>query len=154
MPSDFPRAVPMLSFEDVGAAAEWLARAFGFRERLRYTEGDGRVTHAELELGDGVVMLGNPGPDYQSPARHRQVCAHARRWSAVPFVIDGVHVFVDDVDAHFERARAAGATILSELEDTPFGDRHYRVEDIEGHRWMFGQRVRDVAPEEWGATVA
>jgi hypothetical protein len=101
-----------------------------------------------------VVMLGNPGPDYQSPATHREVCAHARRWSAVPFVIDGLHVFVDDVDAHFERARAAGATILSELEDTPFGDRHYRVEDIEGHRCMFGQRVRDVAPEEWGATVA
>jgi uncharacterized glyoxalase superfamily protein PhnB len=144
----------MLSFEDVGAASEWLERAFGFRERLRYTEPDGQVTHAELELGDGVVMLGNPGRDYQSPARHRDVCEDARRWSAVPFVIDGVHVFVDDVDAHFERARAAGATILAEPEDTPFGERCYRVEDVEGHRWMFGQHVRDVAPEDWGATVA
>jgi uncharacterized glyoxalase superfamily protein PhnB len=66
-------------------------------------------------------------------------------------VIDGVHAYVDDVDAHFERAKAAGATMLSEPEDTPWGDRHYRVEDLEGHRWMFAQHVRDVAPEEWGA---
>ena len=69
-------------------------------------------------------------------------------------MIDGVHVYVDDVDAHFERAKGSGATILSEPEDTPYGDRNYRVEDLEGHRWMFAQHVRDVAPGEWGATEA
>jgi uncharacterized glyoxalase superfamily protein PhnB len=55
------------------------------------------------------------------------------------------------VEAHFERARVAGARILSEVEDTPFGDRHYRAEDLEGHRWMFAERVRDVPAEDWGA---
>jgi uncharacterized glyoxalase superfamily protein PhnB len=146
-----PSIVPMLSYEDPGRAADWLVQAFGFREELRYEERSGRVSHVELRLGDGVVMLGNPSPHYQGPKRHRESCEAAARWSETPFVVDGVHVYVDEVDAHFERARAAGARTLSEVEDTPFGDRHYRVEDLEGHRWMFAQHVRDVPPEEWGA---
>jgi uncharacterized glyoxalase superfamily protein PhnB len=144
---------PMLSYEDPGRAAEWLVEAFGFSEELRYEEPDGRVSHVELRLGAGAVMLGNPGPHYQSPKRHRETCEAAARWSETPFVVDGVHAYVDDVGAHFEQARAAGATILSEVEDTPFGDRHYRVEDVEGHRWMFAQKVRDVPAEEWGALL-
>jgi uncharacterized glyoxalase superfamily protein PhnB len=132
---------PMLSYEDVAAAAAWLVEAFGFREELRFEERDGRVSHVELRLGDGAVMLGNPSPHYQSPKTHRERCEAAARWSETPFVVDGVHVYVDDVEAHFERARAAGAQILSEVEDTPFGDRHYRVEDLEGHRWMFAEHV-------------
>ena len=154
LPDGMPRVVPMLSYEDVASAVDWLATAFGFRERLRFAEPDGTVTHAEMELSDGVIMLGHPGPEYQSPRRHAEVCDAAHRWSAVPYVIDGVHVYVDDVDAHFERAKGSGATILSEPEDTPYGDRNYRVEDLEGHRWMFAQHVRDVAPGEWGATEA
>ena len=126
----------MLSYEDCGAAADWLCRAFGFDETDRYAESDGRVTHVELRLGDGVVFLGNPGPDYQSPRRHREECDAAARWSDVPFVIDGVWIGVEDVDAHFDAAKEAGATILSPVEDTPVG-RHYRAEDPEGHRWMF-----------------
>jgi PhnB protein len=125
----------MLSYEDCGAAADWLCRAFGFEERERYAEGS-RVTHVELRLGDGVVFLGDPGSDYRSPRRHREECEAAARWSQVPYVIDGVLVLVEDVDGHFARARDAGATILSEVEDTPVG-RHYRAEDPEGHRWMF-----------------
>ena len=62
-------------------------------------------------------MLASPTPDYQSPKRHREVCEQARKWSAVPWIIDGVFVFVDDLDAHFRRAKAAGATILSDIED-------------------------------------
>ena len=141
----------MLSYEDVGAAADWLVRAFGFEETTRYTEPSGKVSHVELRLGDGMVMLGNPGPDYRSPRRHREECEAAARWSRVPYVVDGVLVNVEDVDAHFRRANEAGATILSEPEDQPHGDRHYRVEDVERHRWMFAQHVRDVAPQEWGA---
>ena len=146
-----PTITPMLSYEDAGAAADWLVEAFGFEERLRFTEDGGKVSHVELRLGDGVVMLGNPGPDYRSPKRHREECEAAARWSRVPYVVDGVLAYVDDVDAHFERARRAGATILSEPEEQPHGDRHYRAEDVEGHRWMFAQHVRDVPPEEWGA---
>jgi uncharacterized glyoxalase superfamily protein PhnB len=146
-----PAIVPMLSYEDVAGAAEWLTEAFGFRETLRYAEDDGTPSHVELRLGDGMVMLGRPGPDYQSPKRHREACDAARKMYEVPYVIDGIWAAVDDVDAHFERARRAGATILSEPEDLPFGERHYRVEDVEGHRWMFSQHIRDVPHAEWGA---
>ena len=89
-------------------------------------------------------MLGYPSPDYQSPRHHSQACEQARKWSRTPYVVDGVLVYVDDIEAHFSRARAAGARILSELEDNPdIGQRQYRAEDIEGHRWMFAERSRD-----------
>ncbi len=134
-------ATPMVSYEDVAAAIDWLAEVFGFHESgQRYTDTDGRVTHAELELGGATVMLGWPGSDYHSPAHHAAECEHARRWLATPWVIDGVHVTVDDVDGHYERAHAAGATILRELEDLPFG-RLYSAADLEGHRWMFMSRA-------------
>jgi uncharacterized glyoxalase superfamily protein PhnB len=131
---------PMLSYEDAATAIEWLERAFGFREDrgARQTAPDGTVTHAEIRLGDGVVMLATPTPDYRGPKRHAEECEPARRWLAAPWVIDGVLVHVDDVDAHFARARDAGATLLSEVEENPFG-RLYRVADLEGHRWMFLQ---------------
>lgn len=133
-----PRVVPMLAYEDGVAALDWLVKAFGFRERLRYVGEDGMLGHGELELGDGVVMLATPTPAYQGPKRHREACEAARKWSEVPWVIDGVLVQVDDVDMHFKRAKEAGATILTEPEDTDHG-RMYRAEDLEGHRWMFSQ---------------
>jgi PhnB protein len=133
------RAIPMISYEDVGAAVDWLGTAFGFRESgERYTDDEGHVTHAELELDGASVMLGWPGPEYRSPAHHAQNCEQAARWLSTPWVIDGVHVEVEDVDAHYERASAAGATILRELEEQPFG-RLYAAADPEGHRWMFMQ---------------
>jgi PhnB protein len=127
----------MLSYEDVGTAVDWLKEAFGFRESgERFSDAEGRVTQAELSLDGATVMLGWPGADYRSPKRHAQECAQAARWLATPWVIDGVHVEVDGIDAHYERARAAGATILREPEDLPFG-RLYSAADLEGHRWMF-----------------
>lgn len=133
------RATPMISYEDVGAAAEWLERAFGFEESgERFEDGEGHVTHAELSLDGATVFLGWPGPEYRGPRRHAQECAQAARWLDVPWVVDGVHVEVDDVDAHCARARAAGAEILREPEDLPFG-RLYSAADPEGHRWMFMQ---------------
>ena len=134
--------IPMLSYEDCSAAADWLARAFGFREHERYADDDGRVTHVTLLYGDdGVLMIGWPGPDYESPRHHAETCEAAHRWLEVPYVVDGVYVQVDDVDAHCERARQAGARILSEPEDVEYGDRRYRAEDPEGHRWMFAQPI-------------
>jgi len=129
----------MVSYEDVGTAVDWLSNAFGFRESgERFRDGDGRVTHAELSLDGARVMLGWPGPDYRNPAHHAEECEQAARWLATPFVVDGVLVEVGDVDAHEARARAAGATIIRELEDLPFG-RLYSAADLEGHRWMFIQ---------------
>jgi uncharacterized glyoxalase superfamily protein PhnB len=147
--------IPMLAYEDAAAAIDWLVEAFGFREKLRYTEDDGTVMHAELAIeGGGLIMLATPTPDYMSPKRHRETCEQARKWSEVPYVIDGVLIEVDDVDTHFARAKEAGATILSEPEDVDAGVRHYRAEDPEGRRWMFSQEIAEVAPEEWGAVEA
>jgi uncharacterized glyoxalase superfamily protein PhnB len=130
---------PFIAYEDAAAAMDWLVRAFGFRERRRLTDEQGRVVHGELELSDGIVMVASPTPAYQGPKRHAETCDAARRWSEVPWVIDGVLVYVEDVDAHFRRAQAAGAKILSEPENGGAG-RQYRVADIEGHRWMFAER--------------
>lgn len=134
--------IPMIAYEDGLAALDWLSRAFGFSERIRMVGENGRLAHGEMDTGDGVIMLATPTPDYQSPKRHREHCEAARKWSTVPWIIDGVLVYVDDLRAHFERAKREGAGILSELETGPHGTR-YRVEDLEGHRWMFAQRERE-----------
>lgn len=136
-----PTVVPMLAYRDGIAAMGWLIRAFGFVERERWTDDAGTLTHGELAMGDGIVMLATPTPLYEGPAQHREHCAEAAAWSEVPYVIDGVLVEVGDLDAQFERAKAAGARILSEPEPGGGGDfRHFRVEDLEGHRWMFSGR--------------
>jgi len=129
----------MIAYEDGVAALDWLSRAFGFREQMRMLGENGKLAHGEMETGDGVIMLATPTPDYESPRRHREHCEPARKWSTVPWVIDGVLVYVEDIAAHCERARREGAHILSEPETGPHGTR-YRVEDLEGHRWMFAQR--------------
>ena len=139
MTSSYPPVIPMLAYENGPEAMDWLARVFGFRERARMVGEDGRLSHGEMEAGEGLIMLATPSPHYHGPKRHREECAAAARWSEVPYVIDGVLVYVDDVAAHFERARSAGATILSAVEEGGEGKR-YRAEDLEGHRWMFMQR--------------
>jgi PhnB protein len=138
---DEPRIAPYLLYEDVAAALGWLSEAFGFEERLRYAGEDGTISHAEMTLEEGVIMMGDPGPDYRSPKELGALTAQ-------------VHVYVDDVDAHYERAKAAGATIVSEPQDQAYGDRRYDAKDLEGQLWSFAQRVRDVPPDEWGATTA
>ena len=137
-----PTVIPMLAYENGPAALDWLAQAFGFRELARYLGPDGELAHGEMAAGDGLIMLATPTPNYESPKHHRQSCTQANRWSAVPWIIDGVLVYVDDVDAHYQQAKRAGAHILSEPEDGPPA-RRYRAEDLEGHRWMFMEREDD-----------
>jgi PhnB protein len=132
------RITPYLLYEDVADALDFLSRAFGFREVLRIADEQGTVNHAEMELGEGSIMMGDPGPDFVSPKRASRLGAQ-------------VYVYVDDVDAHFDRAKAAGATIVREPKDEEFGDRRYDADDPEGNRWSFAQRIRDVPPEAWGA---
>ncbi len=112
---------PYLLYEDSAAAIDFLVRAFSFREKLRYAGEDGRVNHAELELGHGLVFLGSPGGDYRTPEQSGVM----------------VHVYVDDVDAHYARATAAGADVEGEPVDQPYGVRSYGVLDPEGHQWWF-----------------
>jgi PhnB protein len=140
MAPNYPAVIPMIAYEDGPRAMDWLAQAFGFTERTRMVSADGRLSHGEMEVGHGgVIMLATPTPDYESPRHHREECEPAKKWSSVPYIIDGALVYVDDVRAHIERAKRAGAGILSEVEESDNGTR-YRVEDIEGHRWMFIQR--------------
>jgi uncharacterized glyoxalase superfamily protein PhnB len=136
---ELPKIVPMVSYEDAGAAADWLISAFGFEETDRVTD-DGTVTHVTLRMGEAAVFVGKPGDTYVSPVRLRRECAAAARMYEAPWVVDGVWVQVaGDVAAHRERAREAGARLLSEIEEPPIGFRLYRVEDPEGHRWMFAE---------------
>jgi uncharacterized glyoxalase superfamily protein PhnB len=139
MSDEYPAVIPMIAYENGPAAMDWLARAFGFRERARMIGEGGRLSHGEMEAGGGLIMLATPSPHYQSPKHHREECEAAELWSQVPYIIDGNLVYVDDIDTHFERARDAGATILSPVEEGGEGKR-YRAEDLEGHRWMFIQR--------------
>ncbi len=134
------KITPYLLYEDVASMLDWLERAFGFRERLRFVADDGTVNHAEMELDGASIFMGDPGGDFRSPRRGGYPGAQ-------------IHVYVDDVAAHFERAKAAGAEIRQEPTDQEYGDRRYDAKDPEGHLWSFAQRVRDVAPEDWGATV-
>jgi len=132
--------VPVLVYENVEQAVDWLCRVFGFKERLRAGAPGGPVSHAQLWIGDAAVMLGRQGAEFRAP-RPDEVSQY-------------VVVHLDDVDGHYERARAAGATIVKPPLDMPFGERQYTAQDPGGHRWTFSQSVADVEPAKWGATVA
>lgn len=134
-PEGYPRVMPYLLYEDSDAALEFLTSAFGFKEKVRMTGDNGQVNHAEVQLGDGVIMLGTPEKDYKNPKK-------------LGGKTQSIYVYVEDVDAHFEQAKAAGANIVREPADQFYGDRNYGVEDPEGHEWYFGTHVRDVSPEE------
>jgi uncharacterized glyoxalase superfamily protein PhnB len=98
------------------------------------------VGHAELDLEGSTIFLSTP-EGYVGSRKHREACAIERRMHENPWVIDGLFVEVDDVEAHHARAAEAGATILRQPEEPGIGYRIYTAEDLEGHRWMFGQRL-------------
>lgn len=134
-PEGVSRVTPYLLYEDVDAAVDWLVGAFGFLERMRIRGPDDRARHAEIQLGDGLIMLGNPGPDYRNPKR-------------LGGATQITYVYVDNVDRHYQTAKAAGARILDEPVDQCYGDRTYRAEDPQGHHWSFAQHLRDVSTED------
>jgi PhnB protein len=121
---------PYLAYDDAPAAIDFLCRAFGFEERFRYPMPDGRIGHAELVAGDAVVMLASvfEALGFASPRK-------------LPGVHCQMHCTVEDVDAHHERARGAGATIAAPPADQDHGHRIYRAIDPEGHRWIFSQAL-------------
>ena len=99
--------IPMIAYRDGPRAMDWLAAAFGFRERTRWVDENGVLTHGEMETDAGIIMMATPSPDYEGPLQHRSHCDLAAAWSSVPWVIDGVLVYVDDVQSHFEHAKEA-----------------------------------------------
>ena len=114
---------------------------FGLREHLRWTDPDGVVRHAEMRIERAYLELSGAAEDCPSP-------------KALGRTSTALVVLVDDVGAHFERARARGATIVTEPEDKPRRLRQYTAEDLDGHRWEFSQYLRHAAPEEWGAELS
>jgi uncharacterized glyoxalase superfamily protein PhnB len=120
------------------AALDWLENAFGFERSMVITDTNGNLAHAEMKFGAGYIMVGSEWADFV----------------ASPATVSGkntqmVHVHLDDgLDAHCERARAAGAVIMQEPQDQFYGDRTYRAKDPEGHVWTFAQTLRYVSREE------
>jgi uncharacterized glyoxalase superfamily protein PhnB len=140
------RIVPFIGYEDAARAIDFLERAFGFREnRAERREDGGAIGHAELELEGATIYLSTP-PGYASPRTIQDESAAARRAYDNPWVIDGYFVYVDDVDAHYQRAKAAGARVIREPDEPGVGLRLYTAEDPEGHRWMFGTTDRSPPP--------
>ena len=131
------RIFPFLRYDDAPAAFEWLARAFGFEKQMLVPGPDGTIAHAQLRYGGSLIMIGSARDDVmnlKSPA-------------AVGGTTQGIYVHVDDADAHHDRAIAAGAEIIMELEDTEFGSREYMARDLEGHLWSFGTYAPDIATD-------
>jgi uncharacterized glyoxalase superfamily protein PhnB len=126
--SEHPSIYPALRYTDANAAVAWLGQAFGFEEKAVFRDDDGTVQHAELRLGNGMVMLGQHRPggffgdDPPDPAAAAQ----------------SIYVVVEDPDAHHDRARAAGADIARGLVDQDYGSREYSARDLEGNLWSFG----------------
>ena len=113
---------PRLAYEDVEAAVEWLSRVFGFKEASR------KENLVWLERDDNWVMISSAAYGLKSP---RQLGGTSTK----------INVYVDDVDSHYQHAKAEGADIQRELEDMPWGDRRYETLDLEGHWWHFAQRL-------------
>ncbi|CAG9206325.1 VOC domain-containing protein [Paraburkholderia sabiae] len=127
-PSDI---YPSLTYDDAATAIDWLCNAFGFTKRFVVPGEGNRVEHSELSFGTGVVMVGSPkGSADQLPHR----VSPAQRTG----VSEALCVYVDDPDAHHDRAVAAGARVVQPLRTEDYGARGYQVLDIEGHLWYFG----------------
>jgi PhnB protein len=136
-PAGSQRIVPYFVYEDAAAVLEFLCSAFGFEQVLSFPGPDGSLMHAEVSLGDNLFMLATAVP----------AMGHA-----APATLPGRHAsvlcYVDDVDAHYAHAKAAGAEILGAPENKFYGDRSYAARDPEGVSWHFATHVRDVAPED------
>jgi uncharacterized glyoxalase superfamily protein PhnB len=123
---------PTLLYRDAGTAIDFLERAFGFETLARHDDPDGTVAHAELRLGDDVVMVGTGAEGLQDVPDDFKAARV------------GVYLSVEDLDAHHERARDAGAKVTRKPENTDYGSREYSARDLEGLHWHFGTYVPQV----------
>jgi uncharacterized glyoxalase superfamily protein PhnB len=140
-PANWSRISTALYYDEASKAIDWLCRAFGFTVRLKIESDNGSIEHSELVYGEGLIMVGQAG------------LAHKPSHRKSPRSLGGANtqsmmVYVDDVDAHCEIARRAGAKIISDPKTSDYGDeywsdRSYECEDLEGHHWWFSQRLRD-----------
>jgi PhnB protein len=143
IPDNYPQVVPYLCIDGASTAIEFYRHVFGATERIRMPEPDGRLGHAELEIGTAVIMLSDEFPDLDVLA---------------PRTIGGTAVtmslYVGDVDDVFTRAIDAGATALRPVKDQFYGDRSGTFEDPFGHRWSIATHIEDVTPQEMAERAA
>jgi uncharacterized glyoxalase superfamily protein PhnB len=125
------RIIPSMRYRNAPAAIEWLCKAFGFEEHLVVPGQDGRIAHAQLSFGNGMIMLSSAGGgEFDRLMKHPDEIGGAETQSA--------YVIVVDCDAHYARAKAAGAVVMIEIKDEDYGGRGYTCRDLEGHIWSFG----------------
>lgn len=144
IPQGYPRVTPYLSVDGAAAAIDFYREVFGATQRGdRFIGPDGRVGHAELEIGDSLIMLADEHPevDFRSP----------KSVGGTPVTI---HLYVEDVDGMVARAVELGATVRRPVEDQFYGDRSGQIEDPFGHRWSLSTHVEDVPPEEMARRAA
>ena len=132
--------LPHIYYQNVADAIDWLSKAFGFAEHYRYG-GPEAISGAQMHLDNAWIMLKRARTGAASPAKLG--CA-----------TQSLTVFIRDVDAHFHKAKAAGAKIVEDLNETCYGERQYGAEDLDGHHWLFSQHAQDLSPDEWGAKVS
>jgi PhnB protein len=143
VPEGYPRVMPYLIVDDAAAAIDFYTSILGASERIRMDAPGGRIGHAELTLGDAVIMLAGEHPEMGARG--------PRSVGGTPVTI---FAYVDDVDAAFERAVQAGAKPLRQVENRFYGDRAGEFEDPFGHRWDLATHVEDVPPEEMSRRAA
>jgi uncharacterized glyoxalase superfamily protein PhnB len=137
-PKGWPRISSGLVYDDPKAAIAWLCKAFGFEVQLKVEGDGGTIEHSELTYGGGLIMVGGPKPKFPSLQSPRASAGHNTQ---------SLMVYVDDVKAHCEQARAAGARITDEPSTHDYGEEYwadlsYGCEDVGGHLWWFTQRLR------------
>jgi uncharacterized glyoxalase superfamily protein PhnB len=132
--------LPHVSYRNADEAVAWLTQTFGSNEHYRYGD-PGRPSGAQMHLGNAWIMVKQARPSSATPAH-------------LGYGTQSLTVFVEDVDAHYQRAKSAGARIVEDLHETEYGERQYGVEDLAGHHWLFSRHARDRGPEEWGVTVS
>jgi len=129
--SKHARIIPGMRYRNAPAAIEWLCKAFGFEKHLVVAGQDGGIAHAQLTFDNGMIMLSSVGGGlFGRLMKHPDEIGGAETQSA--------YVIVPDCDAHYERAKAAGATMLRDVQDEDYGGRGYTCRDLEGHIWSFG----------------
>ena len=129
--------LPHVTYQSLPEAIAWLNWAFGFEEYYHYGE---PPAGGQIRAGKAIIQVRQARGPQQSPAQ-------------LGYGTQSLTIFVDDVDSHYGRAKAAGAKILEEPHETEYGEYQYAAEDLDGHHWLFSRHARDCSPEEWGAVV-
>ncbi len=132
--------LPHVVYRNVEDAVAWLSETFGFVEHYRYGDPAGPVSGAQMHLGNAWIMLHRVRPGASTPAQ-------------LGYETQSLTVFVNDLESHFQRTKAAGAKILEDLHETVYGELQYAAEDLDGHHWLFSRHARDLSPDAWGAKI-